>query len=481
MKLSFKHNYFSLFLLLFTTLAMVAVHRLYSTQVYVTKENVSLFGNIILLIFALSSVLIFISQIILVRRILRPFLSVENFVSLSLVLLLVLSVFQKEVGIYATGFFVLFALVSFFVRGKIYTLNKVYYFIFLYAVFLMAGTIYTPRGFHFPEMTYTFYLLPLSFSLFRLNKQTLLLILKIVFRIMAVYMAVSVVYWWFNLLVLNKSALEWITMKFPNAYDYVGTWGHYSHPSYISLVLFSALISGFYLNFKMDNTVTLSKFELITYIGLCLGFVLVTESRIGLVELIIIVLISLLYYIRLKTPHFKLALVVAVLVGVVILMAGENKVSRFIRDDVRKADYTLAVNYIKEHPVIGAGYHQQRAALEYQDKKMSDVTRPEGAPPITYTHNQFLGDMVQFGIPGLICLLILLTGLIWNSLRSRSYLLQLFMLIYLFFMLIEEPLYAQEGITRFMSYLCLFVHISECEKPLKAFNLRNLFSKSKTT
>lgn len=481
MKLSIKNSYFSLLILFFTPAAIVVIYKLYTMQRFVNEPHVEIFGNILLILFAVTSLVIFLTQIISSRKILRPLFSIDTFVLISLTLLLFLSVFKKEVGIYATGFFVLFALMSLFVREKFYTLNKVYFFIFLYAIFFMLGTIYTPKGFYFPEMTYTFYVLPLAFSFFRLKKQSLLLIIKIVFRIMAVYMAVSIVYWWFNLLILNMSALEWITTKFPPAYFYVGKWGHYSHPSYISLVLFSTLISGFYLNYKKDNAVTLSKFELITYIGLCLGFVLVMESRIGLVELIIIVLISLLYYIRLKTPYLKQTLLVAVLVGVVILMAGENKFSRLIHDDVRKADFTLAINYIKEHPVVGAGYHQQRAALEYQDKKMADVTRPADAPPITYTHNQFLGDMVQFGIPGLLPLLIMLGGLVWYAFKSRSYLLQLYMLIYLLFMLIEEPLYAQEGITRFMAFLCLFVHISECDKPVKVHRLRNLFSKGEPT
>ena len=481
MKLSIKNSYFSLLILFFTPAAIVVIYKLHTMQRFVNEPHVEIFGNILLILFAVTSLVIFLTQIISSRKILRPLFSIDTFVLISLTLLLFLSVFKKEVGIYATGFFVLFALMSLFVREKFYTLNKVYFFIFLYAIFFMLGTIYTPKGFYFPEMTYTFYVLPLSFSLFRLKKQSLLLIIKIVFRIMAVYMAVSIVYWWFNLLILNMSALEWITTKFPPAYFYVGKWGHYSHPSYISLVLFPTLISGFYLNYKKDNAVTLSKFELITYIGLCLGFVLVMESRIGLVELIIIVLISLLYYIRLKTPYLKQTLLVAVLVGVVILMAGENKFSRLIHDDVRKADFTLAINYIKEHPVVGAGYHQQRAALEYQDKKMADVNRPADAPPITYTHNQFLGDMVQFGIPGLLSLLIMLGGLVWYAFKSRSYLLQLYMLIYLLFMLIEEPLYAQEGITRFMAFLCLFVHISECDKPVKVHRLRNLFSKGEPT
>ena len=477
MKLLLKKSYFSLLILFFTPLAIGFIYRLYSAQIFVNEPHTEMFGNILLTGFAVLSLIIFLTEIITHRKILQPLFSVDTFVFISLTLLLVLSVFKKEVGIYATGFFVLFALMSLFVHEKFYTLNNVYFFIFLYAVCLMLGTIYTPRGFYFPEMTYSFYVLPLAFSLFRLKKQSLLLIFKIVFRIMAVYMAVSIVYWWFNLLVLNMSALEWITTKFPPAYFYVGKWGHYSHPSYISLVLFSTLISGFYLNFKKDKDVTLSKFELITYFGLCLGFVLVMESRIGLVELIIIIVISLLCYIRLKTNYLKHALVLAVLAGVIIVMAGENKFSRLIHDGVRKADFTLAVNYIKEHPVTGAGYHQQRAALEYQDKKMTDVTRPVDAPPITYTHNQFLGDMVQFRIPGLLPLLILLGGLVWYAFKSRSYLLQLYMLIYLLFMLIEEPLYAQEGITRFMAFLCLFIHISECDKPVKVHRLRNLFSK----
>ena len=126
------------------------------------------------------------------------------------------------------------------------------------------------------------------------------------------------------------------------------------------------------------------------------------------------------------------------LAGVIIVMAGENKFSRFNSMDVRKGTDSLTVNYIKEHPVAGAGIISNPGSVEYQDKKMTDVTRPADAPPSPIL-------TISFGR----------YGAVWNSrpvsaldpacrvgvvcFKSRSYLLQLYMLIYLLFMLIRRP------------------------------------------
>lgn len=481
MNVFLKQNRFPILILIFTTLCLTALCLLFHKHIFVTEQNTVWFGRILLALFGASIVLIIVAEFIYNRSQLKPLFSINTLLIFSIVILLVFSLFQKQLGIYATGFFVFCALMYFFVKKEFFPLNKVYFFVFLYAVFQMVETRNTPHGFHFPEMSYSFYVLPLSFSLFRLKKQNLLMIAKIVFRIMIVYMAVSIVYWWYNMQILNASVFQWFSNKVSfndsPAYEFVGKWSHYTHPSYISLVLFSALILGFYLNYKKEKTAFISKFELGAYIALCLTLELAMESRVGLIELLIIVVVSLLYYIKMKSPYLKHAIITGFFMAIIIFFVGSSRFEKILKDDVRKADYTLAINFIKDHPLSGAGYHQQRAALEYEDKQMTDVTRPATAPPITYTHNQFLGDMVQFGIPGLIVLLILLSALTWYAIKSRSYLLQLFMLVYILFMFIEEPLYVQEGITRFMVYLCFFIQIRETDKPFGKFSLRNLFSK----
>jgi O-antigen ligase len=314
-----------------------------------------------------------------------------------------------------------------------------------------------------------------------LEKHTLLRILKIFFRATFIYIFISIIYWFYNFSCFDVSLKSWVTSKiavgpYP-VYDFVGKWANYVHPSYISLILFCALISGFYLFYRKEKGAEISLFELVVYVFGCLSLELILESRIGIVEVLIITFVSLLYYAKIKSFYFK-GSVIAILAAIISLyVVSENHFNKMMGDNVRKADYTLAIHYIHDHPWWGIGYQGQAKAIKMQDEIMKDVTRPITAPPVTYTHNQFLGDMVQFGIPGLIVLLVLLAGLVSFSIKKRNYLLQMFLLIYLIFMFIEEPLYVQEGITRFTIFLCFFVALIESDNPRKSFDLRNLLSK----
>jgi O-antigen ligase len=154
----------------------------------------------------------------------------------------------------------------------------------------------------------------------------------------------------------------------------------------------------------------------------------------------------------------------------------QNKLSGFVTDPVRKTDSALAIDYIKKHPWWGMGYGLEDEVLKYQEK----VVNPDLVlihSPKTYVHNQLLGTMIQFGIPGAIVLIMVVAGLFWYGFKNRSYLLTLYMSFYLLFMIIEEPFYTQEGITRFTIFLALFIHISECDKPKKEYELFKRLSK----
>ena len=84
------------------------------------------------------------------------------------------------------------------------------------------------------------------------------------------------------------SALEWITTKFPPAYFYVGKWDSLFSIRVISLVLFSTLI-WVLPQFQKDNRNPPVQIQTDNLHWLMSWFVLVMESRIGLVELIIII------------------------------------------------------------------------------------------------------------------------------------------------------------------------------------------------
>lgn len=420
-------------------------------------------------------------------------------VSLSAVLA---SLFLKmEIGFYAIGFFAGASLIHFLYTRKFYPPNRLFYFVFLYAFLMFFGTIGTERGFHFPDRTLAFYVLPLSFCFFRFSKVVLLKIAEVFFKTAIVFLSICVLYWWYNFLHLDANFVEWITKKtiysaemdwtpqreqiartwgefaldanfsLFSAYYYVSSWTYYFHPSFLSLVLFFGLIIGFYLYHQKNIFPTITKFELILYIVLCLFVLLFLQSRVGIIVFLFILIVTGLYYLKLKTKYFKIGLVIYLLLGCASLLVLNKPMSEFIEDDIRTSYRHLALGYIQDNFWWGGGFDQQRTVLEQQAETMKDTlpysVYPHINHPIDYVHNQFLGDMVQFGIWGLLALLLMLFAIARYAIKSRSYLLQMMLLIMVLFMMIEEPLYVQAGIIRFTVFLTFFVAIGEVHKVKK--------------
>jgi len=408
----------------------------------------------------------------------------------SLTVLLAGMFVKQEVNHYLIGFFVGASLLHFIYTRKFYPPNKLFYFVWLYALLLVFGTIGTKRGFHFPDSTLSFFVLPLAFCFFRLQKETLLKIANIFFKTTILFLAICIVYWWYNFLHLDANFVEWVTEKThyeakmsgwtaqqrvvssmwvdhrPEqivhffAYFFVNSWAGFFHPSFISYVLFFALISGFYLYHKKNNAANVRISELILFVVLCIFVMILMQSRIGIIGLLFILIATGIYFLKLKTNFFKIGLLALVLLGSLVFFATNSKILDFTHDEVRRAYNHIAVSYIQDNMWWGSGFRQQQIALEQHAEIIKDQLPSSVFPhfnhPIYYVHNQFLGDMVQFGIGGLIALLLMLFAVTRYAIKSRSYLLQMFLLITILFMMIEEPLYVQAGITRFMVFLVFF-------------------------
>lgn len=443
-------------------------------------QNRFIFGNLLLFLF-ISGVSI--TGIIEIKKTFRKNrkYTLQQILSLFVPALLILSIFHKQVGIIATSIFVTLAFVNLILGRKVYALNNVYYFVFLYVFLTIIGTIGTIKGFRFPEMSYSLVLLPLAFCCFRIKKETAFKYLWFFSRIMLIYMACELIYWWFNMQYMNIGILHWLQNKtifeeIPG-YKFVSHWSGYEHPSYISLVLFPALISVQYLFYKKYQFAKISTLEMVVFSSLCLLIELLMQSRIGFVGVLFILIISGLYYLKLKTSFFKIGIIGFVILGVIGAVVLENRINGFTADPVRKTFSTLAINYINNHIWWGIGYHQESIALD-QQAMLIKYDMPYLNEIKTYTHNQYLGEMLQYGVLGLIVLIVLFGGLFRYAIRSRNFILQIFLLIYLLFMFIEEPLYVQEGITRFMVFLTFFVHLSESDKSIKSYTLFKRISKS---
>ncbi|HHT23656.1 MAG TPA: O-antigen ligase family protein [Bacteroidales bacterium] len=407
----------------------------------------------------------------------------------SLMLLPIATLFSIDIGNYATGIFVGCALLYFILNRKLYQFNKIYLYLFLYAGLMTVGTIGTTKGFRFPDTALSFLVLPIAYTFFNLPRETLFKIAHFVFRAMIIYMVISVLYWWFNFLHLDSNFLDWITskqcfnttemMEWENqtflalgtlygAHFFVTSWAYYYHPSYITLVLFFGLILGLYLLYKKKPIQTVTKFEIFSYVVLLFLLIALMESRIGLVNLLVILCATALYYIKLEASHFKTALITLAVIASASLFIMDDRIESFVFDNVRKTDYTLATNYIKDHFWWGTGFDEQKIGLTEQEELMKDVLPPIGRDK-TYTHNQLLGNMVQYGIWGALVLIVFLVALIRYAVKTRSYLLQMFLLTIILFMMIEEPLYGQKGFTIFTVFLTFFIAVGESDKPRKSY------------
>jgi hypothetical protein len=388
----------------------------------------------------------------------------NTLIYVSFALLVISSIFSENTGIAGTTIFVAVACFHFFCNLKLYQPYNIFYFIFLYALLLFAGTANTPEGFRFPEPTYTFYLLPLSLSLFKIDQKILFRVGHIFFRVMLIYMFCCIIYFIYNFQYLDISLAEWVTRKSSfnesvlgwekqDAYFFVTKWAGYFHPSFISLVLFMGLITGLYLFYKNDVVKTVNIAELFLYVFLCLITVLIMESRIGTVVSASLLIISLIYYSIVKKEYIVPLSLSAVFLTVSLFFVMDNKLT----DDGLRSDYRkIAVRYIERNPYWGCGYHEQQSALDEQIALDGVNVKKR----LNAVHNQFLGDAVQYGIVGFIALLTLLGGILFYGIKWRSYPLQMFVFVLTLYMMIDEPLYVQAGITRVTIFLVFFTALT---------------------
>lgn len=484
-----RYNFSSLVIAVISSL-MLAIYLLWLSGV--SKIEYEVYAKFsILSLFMISSICV------VIRAIIKYNLETVNFkkdkllIIIPLIILLVTSIFHKKIGINATGLFVVCSLIYFIKNKTLFSLSKIYYFLFAYVLLLIVGTIGSPQGFHFPERAYTFLLLPISFSFFDLSRNDLLRIARVFFRIMLIFLSACLVYWWFNFLNLDTTFSEWVTGKigfevdmrnweaqyeiqksiYYPAYYFVNSWAYYFHPSYISLVLFFAMIIGLFLYTQNDVHTKISTFDILFFMLMCLLIIVLMESRVGFVIFLLLSFAIVLYYFKHHTRYFNIALIVSVLASVLFFFLFSDKIEGFLMDETRSSLTTIAIAQIKEHFWWGAGTQNQRLAIDNQLILMGE----EMPDNLTYIHNQFLGNMVQFGISGLIVLLILLFGILRYAFKNKSFILHLFLLILFIFMLIEEPLYTQEGITRCTIFLVFFVALIDSNKERKQVKISNFF------
>ncbi|MBQ2025613.1 MAG: O-antigen ligase family protein [Paludibacteraceae bacterium] len=168
----------------------------------------------------------------------------------------------------------------------------------------------------------------------------------------------------------------------------------------------------------------------VALIALFFGFIYLSGGRSGAIGSGVVVIIGLLYLFKQYTYlKYICSFIIAVcLVGVMyIANKKENDLSRF-ENNLRFTIWHETLHVIKEQPIIGYGASTAASkiattfAQSEQIKKDTFLIEHAQSDTIVgaHPHNQLLHGILEYGIAGLLCALVLLFGPITYTLLNKS-------------------------------------------------------------
>ena len=236
----------------------------------------------------------------------------------------------------------------------------------------------------------------------------------------------------------------------------------YLHPSYNLLPMFFAVIAASWLC-KGGRAI---QHLLWIFLWLCaFAATLLTQSRMGILYSVIILLTNCLYMPSNTRRRFAYTAVAAS----AILISGaftHDFWQQYGSDMARETMNDYAVRYIKTKPLTGAGagnmnpleicrtigetywpnYGQLPTEGEIRQWPVHTNMRP---------HNQWLADWVHAGVAAALLTLMLYICVIARCYEDKNYWGMAFILIFTIFSLLEPPLYIGKGLYLFCSVSCL--------------------------
>jgi O-antigen ligase len=316
----------------------------------------------------------------------------------------------------------------------------------------IIGLIYTSdfqNGIKRLDTTIPFVLFPFLFSIVSFSTKNVMLLLRL-------FIWIIIAFCGFGLLsyITIIPEFDWNTL-YRDSKLYASIlliWPAHAHPSYFSTIIIMAIPIAFYLRFQDKKEITI--------VELCLGvllpviFTVLTGARIGLVIIPFLLFFAYFFYCRLK-PILKWGLVGLGVIILCLFIYKFPKVDDRFQDPIRKDLRTIAVEAIKEKPILGWGTRYVSPLIRSEDTK--ELLGIETPYSFNQFHNQYLENMVQFGIPGILILLLLFGWMLYLSIRYKDYLLLSLLTIYVLFFWTESALFTFKGIVPFTFWLCFLV------------------------
>jgi O-antigen ligase len=241
---------------------------------------------------------------------------------------------------------------------------------------------------------------------------------------------------------------EWLLH--PKGYHpFAFKWTNYDHPSFLCIIYLFALPAALYLKRKYHTVSTTKIIILIVVEAAVIAF---TGARIGIIIFPLLLLLMLLYSVSWKRKIITAGLAIALIsITAIILSLSENQFTDRFKDPIRTQLWETTMSSIKENPLLGVGTGGMRAII--YTPKMTEIA----GQILSYPHNQYLGEVMHFGIIGAIPLFATLIYLLIIAIRHKNFLLLSLMTILFVFMITEMPFDLHKSINYFLFFSSLLL------------------------
>lgn len=326
-------------------------------------------------------------------------------------------------------------------KGKTFhSLSALHYLLIAYVIWNGISIMWSNNpsyGLHLLQRFVPLILFPICFQCFRVSKRIFFLLLKGFWQAAFIACLLSFCSSIYVLLYLDTSIFDIFTLHKAHIHGYycyniLYAWSAMPHPSYNAIWLLFATLTNIYL-FEHKQ---ISQTEYTIHWIVTILLVVLSQSRIGIVMEIIAFFCWITY-------HFRFQKVVLALIGSIILVGllGAYLITpqifeQFLGDQSRVKLLEVATYHIKLHPWLGCGLGGMTS--EYLCATIPNF--PFGQYPHFYPHNQFTGDWMQSGLPGMLLITSISVFFLIISIKKRNYPMIAFWLCIIPFMLIEMPL-----------------------------------------
>jgi len=378
--------------------------------------------------------------------------------------------YSARYGINSGGLFLACSLFFAISQRRIYKPNNVYYWFWAYLLIHIISLFWTidlHEGLNELRVYLLFFTFPLAFCLFQLTEEEIDRLLLLFFRTATIFVFVSLFCWIYESTRMDIPLTEWFGIHKKmfadqTSYSIVFNWVGYDHPSYISLGYNLALAVGIYLLGKRNTQSKINILELTLFAIFAFILTVLIQSRVGLVNFIIVAIFGIAWLLR-KEKKYLYGFICICFILAVIVLVKLDYISKFSHDPIRYQQYETAIFYIRSHPWLGTGIGGMANIMTSNELALK-LGYPLASDINIYPSNQFLGDLMQTGVFGLISLTGMLCFIIYYCIKQRNWVLFSLIITFLILMLIEMPFFLLKGTTLFVPMTCLLLQMQYRKK-----------------